>query len=60
MRDFEIHDIYNAGHVDSYPKDCRSNDIWALTLEPSLEINFSLSKKVSIVILGIPMIIVIS
>ena len=60
MRGFEVHDTGDAGHVDPRPKGCCSHDVWALTLEPSLETDFSLSKKVGIAVLGIPMVIVAS
>jgi len=60
IQGFKVHDMCDARHVDPRPKGYRNNDVWALTLEPSLEINFSLSKKVGIAILGIPMVVMAS
>jgi hypothetical protein len=60
MRGFKVNDIYNAGHVDPYSKGSYSYDIWAITLELSLETSLSLSKKVSIAILRILIIVVVS
>jgi hypothetical protein len=60
MQGFEMHDMCDAGYIDPSLKGCRNNDIWALTLEPSLETNFSLSKKVGIAILGIPIVVMAS
>ncbi len=50
----------NAQHVNPCPKSSYSHNIWAFTLELSLETDFSLSKEVSIAILGIPIVIVAS
>ncbi len=55
-----VHDMCNAGYINPRPKGCRSHDVWALTLDSSLETNFSLSKKVGITILGILIIVVAS
>jgi hypothetical protein len=50
IRGFEVDDMCDAWHVDPCPKSGRSYNIWAFTPEPSLETDFSLSKKVSIAI----------
>ncbi len=50
----------NAQHVDPRPKSSRSHNIQSLTPELSLETDFLLSKKVSITVLRIPIVVVAS
>ena len=52
--------MHDAWHVDPYPKSSRGHNVWVFTPELSLKADFALSKKVSIAVLGIPMVIVIS
>jgi hypothetical protein len=52
--------MYNARHVDPCPKSSRSHYVQAFTPEPSLETDFLLSKKVSITVLRVPIVVVVS
>lgn len=49
----------NTWYINPCPKSSRSHNIQAFTTEPSLETDFSLSKEVNIIVLGIPIIIVV-
>ncbi len=52
--------MYNTQYVDPRPKSSRSYNIQSLTPELSLETDFSLSKKVSIAVLRISIVVVAS
>jgi hypothetical protein len=45
-------------HIDPCPKSSYSHDVWAFTLELSLETDLSLSEEVSIAVLRVPIVIV--
>jgi len=50
----------NSWYVNPRPKSSRGHDIGGFILEPSLETGLLLSKKVSIIVLRIPVVVVVS
>ena len=57
---FEVDNMCNSWYVNPRPKSSRGHDIGGFILEPSLETGLLLSKKVSIIVLRIPVVVVVS
>jgi len=57
---FEVNNMCNSWHIDPRLKSSYGYDIEGFIPELSLETGFSLSKKVSIIVFGIPVVVVVS